>query len=151
MHTEGEAPYANPELAESFHVNSFFIGRNVRHTLHAGNGSYTPVFLSELPLLFKRNIIDLNVALIHVTIPDKHGYCSLGVSVEATLAAIDNADYVIAQVNKQMPRTFGDGIIHVTEIDSLVEVDEPLPAFSVSKPSVVETKIGDFVAELILT
>ena len=151
LHTEGEAPYANPELAESFHVNSFFIGRNVRHTLHAGNGSYTPVFLSELPLLFKRNIIDLNVALIHVTIPDKHGYCSLGVSVEATLAAIDNADYVIAQVNKQMPRTFGDGIIHVTEIDSLVEVDEPLPAFSVSKPSVVETKIGDFVAELILT
>jgi len=149
LHTEGEAPYANPELAESFHVNSFFIGRNVRHTLHAGNGSYTPVFLSELPLLFKRNIIDLNVALIHVTIPDKHGYCSLGVSVEATLAAIDNADYVIAQVNKQMPRTFGDGIIHVTEIDSLVEVDEPLPAFSVSKPSVVETKIGDFVAELI--
>ncbi len=149
LHTEGEAPYANPELAESFHVNSFFIGRNVRHTLHAGNGSYTPVFLSELPLLFKRNIIDLNVALIHVTIPDKHGYCSLGVSVEATLAAIDNADYVIAQVNKQMPRTFGDGIIHVTEIDSLVEVDEPLPAFPVSKPSVVETKIGDFVAELI--
>jgi acyl-CoA hydrolase len=149
LHTEGEAPYANPELAESFHVNSFFIGRNVRHTLHAGNGSYTPVFLSELPLLFKRNIIDLNVALIHVTIPDKHGYCSLGVSVEATLAAIDNADYVIAQVNKQMPRTFGDGIIHVTEIDSLVEVDEPLPAFSVSKPSVVVTKIGDFVAELI--
>lgn len=149
LHTEGEAPYANPELAESFHVNSFFIGRNVRHTLHAGNGSYTPVFLSELPLLFKRNIIDLNVALIHVTIPDKHGYCSLGVSVEATLAAIDNADYVIAQVNKQMPRTFGDGIIHVTEIDSLVEVDEPLPALPVSKPSVVETKIGDFVAELI--
>ena len=149
LHTEGEAPYANPELAESFHVNSFFIGRNVRHTLHAGNGSYTPVFLSELPLLFKRNIIDLNAALIHVTIPDKHGYCSLGVSVEATLAAIDNADYVIAQVNKQMPRTFGDGIIHVTEIDALVEVDEPLPAFSVSKPSVVETKIGDFVAELI--
>ncbi|MCA0151817.1 acetyl-CoA hydrolase/transferase family protein [Winogradskyella vincentii] len=149
LHTEGEAPYANPELAESFHVNSFFIGRNVRHTLHAGNGSYTPVFLSELPLLFKRNIIDLNVALIHVTIPDKHGYCSLGVSVEATLAAIDNADYVIAQVNKQMPRTFGDGIIHVSEIDSFVEVDVPLPAFPVSQPSKVETKIGDYVAELI--
>lgn len=149
LHTEGDAPYANPELAESFHVNSFFIGRNVRHTLHAGNGSYTPVFLSELPLLFKRNIVDINVALIHVSVPDKHGYCSLGVSVEATLAAIDNADYVIAQVNKQMPRTFGDGIIHVTEINAFVEVDVPLPAFPVTEPSDVETKIGDYIAELI--
>lgn len=149
LHTEGEAPYADPKYKDSFHVNSFFIGRNVRHTLHAGNGSYTPVFLSELPLLFKRNIIDINVALIHVTVPDKHGYCSLGVSVEATLAAIDNADYVIAQVNKQMPRTFGDGIIHVTEIDSFVEVDEQLPVFPVSTPSTLETKIGDYIAELI--
>ncbi len=149
LHTEGEAPYANPEYAKSFHVNSFFIGRNVRHTLKAGNGSYTPVFLSEVPLLFKRNIVDINVALIHVSVPDKHGYCSLGVSVEATLAAIENADHVIAQVNKQMPRTFGDGIIHVTEIDAFVEVDEPLPAFPVTEPTAIETKIGDYVAELI--
>ncbi len=149
LHTEGEAPYANPELAESFHVNSFFIGKNVRHTLHAGNGSYTPVFLSEVPLLFKRNIIDLNVALIHVSVPDKHGYCSLGVSVEAILAAIENADHVIAQVNKQMPRTFGDGIIHVTEIDAFVECDEPLPTHSIAVPTAVETKIGDYVANLI--
>jgi acyl-CoA hydrolase len=149
LHTEGEAPYANPEYSESFHVNSFFIGRNVRHTLKAGNGSYTPVFLSEVPLLFKRNIIDINVALIHVSVPDQHGYCSLGVSVEATLAAIDNADHVIAQINKHMPRTFGDGIIHVTEIDAFVEVDVPLPAFPVSEPTAVETKIGDYIAELI--
>jgi acyl-CoA hydrolase len=149
LHTEGDAPYANPEYAKSFHVNSFFIGRNVRHTLKAGNGSYTPVFLSEVPLLFKRNIVDINVALIHVSVPDKHGYCSLGVSVEATLAAIDNADHVIAQVNKQMPRTFGDGIIHVTEIDAFVEVDEPLPAFPVTEPKAIEKKIGDYVAELI--
>lgn len=149
LHVEGEAPYANPEYAESFHVNSFFIGRNVRHTLKAGNGSYTPVFLSEVPLLFKRNIIDITVALIHVSVPDQHGYCSLGVSVEATLAAIDNATHVIAQVNKQMPRTFGDGIIHVTEIDSFVEVDEPLPSLPVSEPTEIETKIGNYVAELI--
>jgi len=149
LHTEGEAPYANPEYAESFHVNSFFIGANVRHTLKAGNGSYTPVFLSELPLLFKRNIINLNVALIHVSVPDQHGYCSLGVSVEATLAAIANADYVIAQVNKQMPRTFGAGIIHVTEVDSFVECDVPLPAHDPVVPNEIETKIGDYVAELI--
>jgi len=149
LHTEGDAPYANPDLAKSFHVNSFFIGKNIRHTLKAGNGSYTPVFLSEVPLLFKRNIISLNVALIHVSVPDIHGYCSLGVSVEATLAAIDNADHVIAQVNKQMPRTFGDGIIHVTEINSFVECDEPLPVHPITIPTAIETKIGNYVANLI--
>lgn len=149
LHTEGDAPYANPELKDSFHVNSFFIGKNVRHTLKAGNGSYTPVFLSELPLLFKRNIVDLQVALIHVSVPDQHGYCSLGVSVEATLAAIANADHVIAQVNKQMPRTFGDGIIHVSEIDAFVECDVALPAHNMVEPTPVESKIGDYVASLI--
>jgi acyl-CoA hydrolase len=149
LHTEGEAPYANPELRESFHVNSFFIGKNIRHTLQAGNGSYTPVFLSELPLLFKRGIIKLDVAFIHVSLPDKHGYCSLGVSVEATLAAIDNATYVIAQVNQQMPRTHGAGIIHVTEIDIFVDCDEPLPEHHIPILSEVENKIGDYVANLI--
>ena len=149
LHTEGDAPYANPELRDSFHVNSFFVGKNIRHTLKAGNGSYTPVFLSELPLLFKRNIIDLQVALIHVSVPDKHGYCSLGVSVEATLAAIDNADYVIAQVNKQMPRTHGAGIIHVSEVNAFVECDEPLPVHGMTEPTEIENKIGNHVAELI--
>ena len=149
LHVEGKAPYANPELKDSFHVNSFFIGKNVRHTLKAGNGSYTPVFLSELPLLFKRNIIDVNVALIHVSVPDRHGYCSLGVSVEATLAAIENADTVIAQVNKQMPRTHGDGIIHVSEIDLFVECDEELPIMKATEPSETEQQIGDYVASLI--
>ncbi|MBR9914758.1 MAG: acetyl-CoA hydrolase/transferase family protein [Algicola sp.] len=149
LHTEGPAPYANPELTESFHVNSFFIGKNVRHTLKAGNGSYTPVFLSELPLLFKRRIIDLDVVLIQVSIPDKHGYCSLGVSVEATLAAIDNATYVIAQINNEMPRTHGAGIIHVSEIDYFVEFNEPLPTHPVTTPTDVEDKIGGFVANLI--
>ncbi|GAA4886356.1 acetyl-CoA hydrolase/transferase C-terminal domain-containing protein [Flaviramulus aquimarinus] len=149
LHVEGEAPYANPELRDSFHVNSFFIGNNVRHTLTEGNGSYTPVFLSELPLLFKRNILPLDVALIHVSVPDKHGYCSLGVSIEATLAAIDNAKIVIAQVNEQMPRTHGDGIIHYTEIDLFVECNEPIPTHIYGKPSLVEGKIGDFIANLI--
>lgn len=149
LHTEGEAPYANPELSESFHVNSFFIGKNVRHTLKAGNGSYTPVFLSELPLLFKRNIIDLDVALIHVSVPDRHGYCSLGVSVEATLAAIDNAKIVIAQINKYMPRTHGAGIIHISEIDQFVEHHEPLPSHDALPPNEVEAKIGEYVANLI--
>lgn len=149
LHVEGDTPYADPKYKESFHVNSFFLGKNVRHTLKAGNGSYTPVFLSEVPLLFKRKIIDLDVALIHVSPPDRHGYCSLGVSVEAILAAIDNARYVIAQVNKQMPRTHGAGIIHISEIDAFVECDEPLPNLDVVEPTEIEGKIGDNVAQLI--
>ena len=149
LHIEGEAPYANPELKDSFHVNSFFIGKNVRHTLHAGNGSYTPVFLSELPTLFHQNILDLDVVLIHVSEPDKHGYLSLGVSVEATLAAIDNATTVIAQVNKNMPRTHGAGIIHYSEIDYFVEADDEIPTMLASEPSEIESKIGNYVASLI--
>jgi acyl-CoA hydrolase len=149
LYTESDAPYSNPVLAESFHVNSFFIGKNVRHTLKASNGSDTLVFLSEVPLLLKRNIIGLNVALIHVSVPDIHGYCSLGTSIETTLAAIDNVDHVIAQVNKQMPRTFGDGIIHVTEINAFVECDEPLTVYPVTTPTEVETKIGNYLANLI--
>jgi acyl-CoA hydrolase len=149
LHTEGEARYANPELAASFHVNSFFIGANVRHTLAAGNGSYTPVFLSELPNLFRKNVLPIDVAFIHVSPPDIHGYCSLGVSVEATVAAIENAKIVIAQVNPQMPRTFGDGILHVSEIDYLVEVNVPIYAHAVKPFSKEEETIGEYVASLI--
>lgn len=149
LHTEGDAPYGNPKYKDSFHVNSFFVGKNIRHTLKEGNGSYTPVFLSELPLLFKRGFIKLDVAFIHVSPPDKHGYCSLGVSIEATLAAIDNASYVVAQVNSQMPRTHGAGLIHITEIDIFVDCDEPLPEHPMPKPSELEGKIADFVASLI--
>ncbi|OIQ22560.1 MAG: 4-hydroxybutyrate CoA-transferase [Flavobacterium sp. MedPE-SWcel] len=149
LHTEGEAAYANPELSESFHVNSFFIGKNVRHTLSAGNGSYTPVFLSELPRLFRKQVLPLDVAFIHVSPPDGHGYCSLGVSVEATIAAIENSKYVVAQVNPQMPRTFGDGIIHISEIDYLVEVDVPIYAHEPVAITEQEAKIGKYVASLI--
>ncbi|CAG5083369.1 acetyl-CoA hydrolase/transferase family protein [Parvicella tangerina] len=149
LHVEGEAPYANPEYIDSFHVNSFFIGKNVRHTLAAGNGSYTPVFLSELPLLFKRGILPLDVAFIQVSPPDKHGYCSLGVSVEATLAAIENAKHVVAQINPKMPRVHGDGIIHVSELDSFIEHEEELPEILLGEPSSVENKIGEHVAGLI--
>lgn len=149
LHIEGEARYANPELADSFHVNSFFIGANVRHTLKAGNGSYTPVFLSELPRLFRKNVLPLDVAFIHVSPPDSHGYCSLGVSVEATIAAIENAKIVIAQVNPQMPRTFGDGILHESEIDYLVAVNVPIYSHDVVPFSAEEEKIGTYIASLI--
>jgi acyl-CoA hydrolase len=149
LHTEGDAPYANPEFSDSFHVNSFFIGGNVRHTIAAGNGSYTPVFLSELPNLFRKNVVPLDVVFIHVSPPDLHGYCSLGVSVEATVAAIENAKIVIAQINKQMPRTFGDALVHVSEIDYLVEVDVPLYSQELKLFTKEEEKIGEFIASLI--
>lgn len=149
LHIEGEARYANPEFADSFHVNSFFIGSNVRHTLAAGNGSYTPVFLSELPNLFRKKVLPLDVVFIHVSPPDNHGYCSLGVSVEAILAAIESAKTVIAQVNPQMPRTFGDGILHISEIDYLVEVDMPIYSHTIEESSPLEDKIGSYIAFLI--
>ena len=149
LHTEGKAPYANPDLKASFHVNSFFLGSNVRHTIKAGNGSYTPVFLSEVPILFKRNIIDIDVTLIQVSPPDKHGYCSLGTTVMATVAAIENANHVIAQINPQMPRTHGDGIIHISELNSFVEVDEPIFEIQIPEITDIEKKIGGFIAELI--
>ncbi len=149
LHVEGNTLYADPKYSKSFHVNSFFIGKNVRHTLKAGNGSYTPVFLSELPILFKRNIVPIDVAFIQVSPPDKHGYCSLGVSVEASLAAIDNAKHVIAQINPQMPRTHGDGIIHISELDTFVEHDAPIHGHEIPNPNEIEIKIGDYVAELI--
>ncbi|SDH94080.1 acetyl-CoA hydrolase/transferase family protein [Myroides phaeus] len=149
IHTEGAAPYADPALADSFHVNSFFIGKNVRHTIAAGNGSYTPVFLSEVPNLFRKGAVTLDVVLIQVSPPDEHGFCSLGVSVEATVAAMECAKVVIAQINSFMPRTFGDSVLHISKIDMAVEHNCPLYA---SKPTVItdtEAKIGGFVAELI--
>ena len=149
LHTEGEAPYANPEFRDSFHVNSFFIGKNVRHTMAAGNGSYTPVFLSELPHLFRKKVLILDVVFIHVSPPDSHGYCSLGVSIEASLAAIENARTVIAQVNPQMPRTFGDGILHISKIDFLVAVDVPVYGHKMEPVSILEDKIGSYIASLI--
>jgi acyl-CoA hydrolase len=149
LHTEGDAPYADPKYKDSFHVNSLFIGANVRHTLKAGNGSYTPVFLSEVPNLFKRNILPVDVALIQVSPPDKHGYCSLGVSLEAILAVIDNAKHVIAQINEQMPRVHGEGIIHISELDTFVEVNMPIHEHALAEPTAIENKIGGFIAELI--
>lgn len=149
LHIEGKTPYANPIYKDSFHVNSLFIGKNVRHTLKAGNGSYTPVFLSEVPNLFKRNVLPVSVALIQVSTPDKHGYCSLGVSVEAVLAVIANAKHVIAQINDQMPRVHGEGLIHISELNTFVEFSEPIHEFKIAKPTKIENLIGGNVAELI--
>ncbi|MDR0228509.1 MAG: 4-hydroxybutyrate CoA-transferase [Flavobacteriaceae bacterium] len=149
MHTEGDAPYADPALSDSFHVNSFFIGKNVRHTLAAGNGSYTPIFLSEIPRLFRKGALKVDVVLIQVSPPDEHGFCSLGVSVEAVVAAMEQARVIIAQVNSFMPRTFGDSIIHNSKIDFAVEHNVPIYASKVLPISEKEAVIGKYVASLI--
>lgn len=149
LHTEGDAPYAAPEMHGHFHINAFFVGKNTRNAVREGRGSYVPIFLSEIPKLFRRKIIKLDIALIQVSPPDKHGFCSLGVSVDVARAAEENAAYVIAQVNEHMPRTHGDGLIHVSHIDAMVEGHLPLP--EIQRPTItdVERQIGRNVASLI--
>src|SRR5512133_1277673 len=149
IHTEGEAPYAAPELAKSFRVNALFVGANVRRAVEEGRADYLPVFLSEVPSLFRSGILPLDVALIHVSPPDRHGYCSLGVSVDVTRAAVQTARTVIAQVNPRMPRSHGDGLIHVDAIDYLVEVDEPIHELAPAPISEIERAIGRHCAELV--
>jgi acyl-CoA hydrolase/N-acetylglutamate synthase-like GNAT family acetyltransferase len=124
--TRGDAPYATKELANCFPVNSFFISANVRDIIQQGMGDYTPIFLSDIPNLFRSGRMPLDVAMIQVTPPDENGMCSLGVSVDITKSAAQNARLVIAQVNPRMPRTLGDSMIHVFDIDYLVPVDVPI-------------------------
>jgi acyl-CoA hydrolase len=149
LHTEGEAPYAQPEYADSFTTNALFVGANVRQAVAEGAADYVPVFLSEVPGLFRKGIMPIDVALIHVSPPDKHGYCSLGVSVDVARAAIQVAEHVVAQVNPAMPRTHGDGLIHVSEIDYAVEVHEPIHEVPPAEISEVEERIARHCAELI--
>lgn len=149
IHTLGKAPYADPKYRESFFVNSFFTGGNVRHTIREGNGTYTPVFLSELPMLFDSGLVPLDVALIQVSPPNENGFCTLGTSVVAAQAAIRTAKIVIAQVNKFMPRTFGDALVHISKINTLVQHDTPLLTEYSSDFSEVEDKIGQYIASMI--
>lgn len=149
LHTEGKAGYLEPQNAASFHLSALFVGANARPAVQAGLADYVPVFLSETPLLFKRGILPVDVALIHVSPPDQHGYCSLGVSVDVTLTVVKLARHVIAQVNPQMPRTHGDGLIHVKQLHSMVEVNEPLPQVNYGEPSEIELEIGRHVAALV--
>lgn len=149
LHTEGPADYAKAEYAESFKVSAFFIGGNIRPSVQAGISQYIPVFLSEIPLLFRRNILPVDVALIHVSPPDNHGFCSLGISVEASHAAIEKARIVIAQVNKQMPRSHGDGLVHISRFDAWCEVDVPIHELDLGEPDDIETRIGQHVANLV--
>ena len=149
LHTEGEAPYAAPALAKSFRVNALFVGANVRAAVQQGRADYLPVFLSEVPHLFRGGLLPLDVALVSVSPPDRHGFCSLGVSVDVARAAVQTARTVIAQVNPFMPRTHGDGLIHVDAIDFLVDGPDPIPEPEQRHLTDQERAIGRHCAELV--
>lgn len=149
LHTEGEAPYAKPEFQGNFRVKSLFTGANVRRAINEGRADFVPIFLSDIPRLFRRGKIQLNVAILQVSPPDKNGYCTLGVSVDTSLAAAQTAKRVIAEINPNMPRTNGDGNIHISKFHKVIEVDYPLPNLEIPPPNDVETRIGEFVAGLV--
>ncbi len=149
IHTEGRARYTEEPYRNSFRTNSCFASGNVRDAVNSSYGAYIPIFLSEIHLLFRKNILPLDVAFVQVSPPDKHGYCSLGVSVDITLPAIQTAKKVIAQINPQVPRTHGDGIIHISKIFAATEIDMPIHSHEMEAPSEIEQQIGKHVAELI--
>lgn len=149
FHTEGPAPHLAPEMAGHFRHKALFIGPNARDAVNEGRAEYIPVFLSDVPALFSSGILPLDAVLINVTPPDAHGYCSLGTSVDATLAAVRSAKLVIAQLNDQMPRTLGDTFVHVSKIDYATEVSAPPYEHLEGPLGEVERRIGEHVADLV--
>ena len=147
--TLGVAAYTEPKFTDKFRHNAFFIGPNVREAVTEGRADYAPVFTSEIPGLIEEGLIPIDVALIQVTPPDEHGYCSLGVSVDIIKSVINGADTVIAEVNPKMPRTMGESFVSVEDIDVLVENDVPILEFNVPEPDEVAKSIGMNVSDLI--
>jgi 4-hydroxybutyrate CoA-transferase len=149
LHTEGIAPWANNEFKSTFIPKPFFVGENVRHAIQRDHGSYLPAALSDTPDLFRKKVLPLDMALISVSPADKHGYYSLGPSADVTRAAIESATKVIAQINPKMPRTFGDTLVHRSEIDLFITHTEDLPSHKETDISPEEHRIGEYIAELI--
>lgn len=149
LHTEGPAPYAAPALAASFHTRALFVGANVREAVASGEADYLPVFLSEVPALFRQRLLPLDVALIQVSPPDRHGFCTLGTSVDVSRAAVQSAQEVVAEINPRMPRTHGDSLVHVNDIGMAVEVDYPIAELPRPSLGPVELAIGRHVAGLV--
>ena len=148
--TLGDLDFTKPEYRSSFFINSLFVSENTRSVVNSDGGDYVPIFLSQIPQLFRKNILPLDVAIIHVSPPDHHGYCSLGTSVDIAKSAVEMAKIVIAQVNSRMPRTHGDGFIHVSKINYLVSHESELPEVDYSsKISESIAQIGRNVASLI--
>ncbi len=149
--TVGGADYVKPEMEGHLRVNTMFISANVRKAVQEGRADFTPVLLSEFPLLFKRSILPLDAALIHVSVPDEHGFCSLGVEVGLTKSAAESAKIIIAEVNEQMPRTLGDSFIHVSRLNYIIPANYPIPEMPMAEEgdAAVVEKIAGHIAELI--
>jgi acyl-CoA hydrolase len=146
----GDVYVDKPEYQGHFHINSLFVSESIRKAVNEGRADYVPVFLSEIPELFNQGILPIDVALVHVSVPDQHGYCSLGVSVDIARSAVNNAKFVIAQVNPNVPRTHGDGMIHASRFHAMVYCEDPLHEANFgSTVSESDGKIGQYVAELI--
>lgn len=143
--------YVNPDLAGHLRVNSLFISSNVRKAIQEGRGDFTPVTLSEFPLLFKKKVLPIDIAFVHLSKPDRFGYCTYGSEVGLTKSAAESAKMIIAEINPNMPRTHGDTLIHVSEIDSIVEVDYPMAELSMADEGDrgVTEKIAQFIADRI--
>ncbi|WP_372474341.1 acetyl-CoA hydrolase/transferase family protein [Capnocytophaga sp. ARDL2] len=147
---QGNVEIAKPVYKDSFFINSLFVSTPVREAVASERGDYVPIFLSEIPILFKNNILELDVAMVTVSPPDKHGYCTLGTSIDIARAAVDSAKKVIAVVNPKMPKTHGDGMIHISRIDKMVWYEQDLYTVNYAeKVTDIELQIGKNVAELI--
>lgn len=146
----GAVDLGSPGVQQAFFMNSLFVSDNVREVVNGANGDYVPVFLSEIPRLFDRKVLPLDVALVHLSMPDKHGFCSLGVSVDVARAAIRNARMVIGQLNPRMPRTHGEGQVHVSQLAAYIEIETPLPEVDYAdRIGERERRIGAHCASLI--
>ena len=147
--TFADAPYTAPIYEGTFRHNALFIGPNVRNAVHEGRADFTPVFLSEIPDLFRNGTLPIDVALIALSPPDEHGFCSFGVEVGTTRPATETARIIIAEVNRRMPRTLGDSFIHVSRLHHIVEVDYPLPEAPQGGSSELHMRIGEHIAGMI--
>ena len=145
--TFGDCPYAAPEMEGHFRHNALFCGGNVRQAVNEGRADWIPIFLYEIPKLFYENILPLDVSLVQLSPPDEHGFCSLGVGVEMTLAAIRSSKYVIAEINPRMPRILGDSFVHISKLHRIVEVDHPLYEYHAGDIDDVSREIGRRIAE----
>ncbi len=149
LHTEGPAPYLRPEFDGIFRHEALFVGANAREAVNSGRADYLPVFLSEIPALFRSGRVPIDVTLLNVSPPDAHGYCSLGTSVDCALETARSARLVIAQINPAMPRTLGDSFLHIDQVDWAVDVNAPLPEVKPGPAFEVEQAIGNAVSLLI--
>ena len=149
--TIGPADYVSPAMEGHLRVNTMFISANIRKAVQEGRADFTPVLLSEYPLLFKRGILPVDVALIHTSPPDEHGFCSLGIEVGLTKSSAESAKVIIAEVNQRMPRTLGDSFIHVSRLNYVVPVDYSLPELIMADngPTDIIEKIAGNISELI--